>query len=114
VKRFSVCSAIINEIVVGSLFSHARSLPDIADRDEARELWPDARPQARKNRRRIRWNMLGFFRAEHDADDRGSFAAVERSMSDRLLASHHDGQSIFPLGTQFFAPAISPRLPSLI
>ena len=24
-------------------------------------------------------------RAEHDADGRGSFAAVERSMSDRLL-----------------------------
>ena len=29
----------------------------------------------------------GFFRAEHDADGRGSFAAVERSMSDRLLRS---------------------------
>jgi hypothetical protein len=28
----------------------------------------------------------GFFRAEHDADGRGSYAAVERSMSDRLLA----------------------------
>jgi hypothetical protein len=27
----------------------------------------------------------GFFRAENDADDCGSFAAVERSMSDRLL-----------------------------
>ena len=27
-----------------------------------------------------------FFLAEHDADGRGSFAAVERSMSDRLLA----------------------------
>ena len=27
----------------------------------------------------------GFFGAEHDADGRGSFAAVERSMSDRLL-----------------------------
>jgi hypothetical protein len=26
----------------------------------------------------------GFFRAEHDADGRGSFAAVERSMSNRL------------------------------
>ncbi len=30
-------------------------------------------------------NTLGFFRAEDDAD-RGSFAVVERSMSDRLLA----------------------------
>ena len=28
----------------------------------------------------------GLFRAEHDADGRGSFAAVERSMSDMLLA----------------------------
>ena len=27
----------------------------------------------------------GFFLAENDADGRGSFAAVERSMSDRLL-----------------------------
>jgi len=27
----------------------------------------------------------GFFRAENDADGCGSFAAVERSMSDRLL-----------------------------
>jgi hypothetical protein len=29
----------------------------------------------------------GFFRAEHDADGRRSFAAVERSMSDRLLST---------------------------
>ena len=29
----------------------------------------------------------GFFRAEHDADGRGSFAAVERSISDRLIRS---------------------------
>jgi len=29
----------------------------------------------------------GFFRAEHDADGRGTFAAVERSMSDRLLST---------------------------
>ena len=29
----------------------------------------------------------GFFRAEHDADSRGSFAVVERSMSDRLLGA---------------------------
>ena len=28
----------------------------------------------------------GFFLAENDADGRGSFAAVERSMSDRLLS----------------------------
>jgi len=28
-----------------------------------------------------------FFRAEYDADGSGSFAAVERSMSDRLLGS---------------------------
>jgi hypothetical protein len=47
---------------------------------------PDARPQARENRRRIRWNTLRIFRAENDADGCGSFAAVEWSMSDRLLA----------------------------
>ena len=28
-----------------------------------------------------------FFRAEHDADGHGSFATVERSMSDRLLTA---------------------------
>jgi hypothetical protein len=35
-----------------------RSLSDIAVRDEAKDLRPDARPQVRKNRRRIRWNTL--------------------------------------------------------
>jgi len=36
----------------------------------------------------------GFFRTENDADDCGSFAAVERSMSDRLIGSFiHDGPS---------------------
>jgi len=36
----------------------------------------------------------GFFRAENDADGHGSFAAVEWSMSDRLLARIiHDGSS---------------------
>src|SRR5438445_10908572 len=38
-----------------------RSLSDFAVRDEAKEVWPDARPQARKNRRRIRWNTLRIF-----------------------------------------------------
>ena len=37
------------------------SLSDIGDRDEAKEVQPDTRPQARKNRRRIRWNMLRIF-----------------------------------------------------
>ena len=46
---------------------------------------PDARPQTRKNRKRIRWNTLRIFRAEHDADGRRLFAAVEWSMSDKLL-----------------------------
>ncbi len=32
----------------------ARSLSDIAFRDEAKEVWPDARPQAWKNRTCIR------------------------------------------------------------
>ena len=39
----------------------ARSLSDIAVRDEAKEVWPDARPQAWNNRRRIRWNTLRIF-----------------------------------------------------
>jgi len=39
----------------------ARSLSDIAVRDEAKEVRPDARPQAWKNRRRIRWNTLRIF-----------------------------------------------------
>jgi len=37
------------------------SLADIVVRDEAKEMRPDARPQARKNRRRIRWNTLRIF-----------------------------------------------------
>ena len=56
-------------------------------RDEAKEVPPDARPQVRKNVRCIRWNTLRIFLAEHDADGDGSFAAVERSMSDRLLGN---------------------------
>ena len=36
----------------------ARSLSDVSARDEAKEVRPDARPQARKNRRCIRWNAL--------------------------------------------------------
>ena len=55
-------------------------------RDEAKDVRPDARLQARKNRRCVRWNTLRIFLTEHDPDGRGSFAAVERSMSDRLLA----------------------------
>lgn len=31
------------------------------------------------------WNTLRLFWIEHDADGRGSFAAVERSISNRLL-----------------------------
>ena len=57
----------------------------MAVRDEAKEMWRDARPQARKNRRRIHWNTLRIFSGRERADGRGSFAAVERSMSDRLL-----------------------------
>ena len=37
------------------------SLSDIAVRDEAKEVRPDARPQAWKNRRRIRRNTLRIF-----------------------------------------------------
>jgi hypothetical protein len=34
----------------------------------------------------------GFFRGENDADGRRSFAAVERSMSDRLLEEPEEGE----------------------
>ena len=54
-----------------------------------------ARPEADP-----RFAFHGFWeRAEHDADGRGSFAAVERSMSDRLLESScgvfHGGGAVF-------------------
>ena len=66
----------------------AKSLSSIAVRDEAKEVRPDARPQARGSLS-FHVSRLTFHgsweRAEHDADGRGSFAAVERSMSDRLL-----------------------------
>jgi len=39
----------------------SRSLSGIAVRDEAKKMRPDARPQARGNRRRIRWNTLRIF-----------------------------------------------------
>ena len=38
-----------------------RSLSDIAGRDEAKEARPNARPQAWKSRRCLRWNTLGIF-----------------------------------------------------
>jgi len=37
------------------------SLSDIAVREEAKEVRPDAKPQARKNRRCIRWNTVRIF-----------------------------------------------------
>src|SRR5690348_2711774 len=46
-----------------------------------------ARPQDRKNRRRIRWNTLRIFSAENDEDAARSFAAVEWNYSDRLLGA---------------------------
>jgi len=51
-------------------------------RDEGKEVQPDAQPQARESLRSIRSNTLRMFLTEHDADDRGSFVAVERSMLD--------------------------------
>jgi len=36
----------------------------------------------------------GFFRAEHDTDGRGSFAAEERSMSDRFLGEGYGAGDI--------------------
>jgi len=45
----------------------ARSLSDIAVRHEAKEGQADARPQASKNRRRIRWNTLRIFRGREQS-----------------------------------------------
>ena len=42
-------------------FSIRRSLSDIAVRDAAKKVRPDARPQTWKNRRSIRWNTLRIF-----------------------------------------------------
>src|SRR5512141_2332118 len=48
--------------ILTATFQHpAKSLSHIAVRNEAKEVRPDARPQARKNRRRIRWNTLRIF-----------------------------------------------------
>jgi hypothetical protein len=68
-----------------SVFETLGACPDIAIRDEEKEVRPDVRPQARKNRRCIRWNTLRIFLSEHGVDGRGSFAAAERLMSDRIL-----------------------------
>ena len=54
-------------------------------RNEANEVQTDARPQSWKNRRRIRWNTLRIFSGRERRSCRSSFAAVERSMSNRLL-----------------------------
>jgi len=45
----------------------ARSLSDIAVRDEAKKGRADARPQASKNWRRIRWNTLRLFRGREQS-----------------------------------------------
>ena len=54
-------------------------------RDEAKEMRPGARPQARKNRRRIHWNTLRIFSGR----ERRRWAQIIRRsrtvMSDRLL-----------------------------
>jgi hypothetical protein len=53
-----------------------RSLSDIAIRHEAKERQADARPQAPKNRRRIRWNPVRIFRGR---EQRRCLAIVRRS-----------------------------------
>jgi hypothetical protein len=45
-------------------------------RDEAKEARPDARPQAWKNRRRIRWNTLRIF---SDRERRRWWRIIRRS-----------------------------------
>ena len=61
------------------------SLSDMAVRDEAKEVRPDARPQARKNWRCIRWNTSRIFSGR----ERRRWPRIVRhsrtAMSDRLL-----------------------------
>jgi hypothetical protein len=54
-------------------------------RNEAKEMRPDASRRPGKPEVYSLEYIRGFFLAENDADGRGSFAAVERSLSDRLL-----------------------------
>src|SRR6267143_5347132 len=62
-----------------------RSLFNIAVRDEAKEARPDARPQARKNRRCIRWNTLRIFSGRERRRWSWIVRRSKRSVSDRLL-----------------------------
>jgi len=43
---------------------------------QGKEVRSDARPQAQKNQRCVRWNTLRIFLAEHDAGGCRSFGAV--------------------------------------
>jgi hypothetical protein len=66
-----------------------RSLSDIAVRDEAKEVRPDARPQAWKNRRCIRWNTSRIFSGR---ERRRWSQIVRRSRTVNVgQAPRHDG-----------------------
>src|SRR5258705_14003021 len=52
------CQAVMRDSWLHHHNTHASSVFGIAVRDEAKEVRPDARPQAWKNRRCIRWNTL--------------------------------------------------------
>jgi hypothetical protein len=54
-------------------------LSDIAVRDEVKEARPDARPQARKNRRCIRWNTWNTLRIVSGRERRRWSRIVRRS-----------------------------------
>src|SRR5688500_7176715 len=60
-------------------------------RCEGNEMLADARPQARKNRKRIRWNTLRIFSGRERPRCLQMFAAVEWHYSDRLLESSSSG-----------------------
>ncbi len=65
----------------------SRNLSDIAVRDEAKEV---DRKQSRNSEIYLRFMFHGSSkRAENGADDRGSFAATEQSMSDMILSQRH-------------------------
>jgi hypothetical protein len=74
-------------------------------RCEEKELLADARPQVRKNRRRIRWNTLRIVSGRERRRCCRSFSAVEWYYSDRLL-----GKRKIRKKSRMLAPARDPKM----
>jgi hypothetical protein len=71
----------------------SRSLSGIAVRDEAKKMRPDARPQARENWRRIRWNTLRIFSGR---ERRRWLWIVRRSRMVNVGQAPSQGQYLLP------------------